>query len=308
MTAFAFVRSWIKASRLTSQSYIALPLIMGQVMAWHITGEWSWAIFAVVQSFGLFDQLYIIYANDYADQETDRDNRTPTIFSGGSRVLVEGSIAPQTLAKAAIVMAGLAMGMALVLALVWQRFWAVPLAALGLLLLWGYSYHPIRLSYRGWGEFLQMVGVGAVLPLLGYLAQAGSFQGFGWPLLAALLPLSLATAISTALPDRASDDRAYKRTVPVRFGSVFATRLVIVLNALGLVAFVIFFHEFAMGACMFARVFFGVSILALIALLPLGPKAVPGSIAIVGFVFMSILVNLSWAGGYIIATLCAGWS
>jgi 1,4-dihydroxy-2-naphthoate polyprenyltransferase len=303
MSRVSTFKAWIKASRLPSQSYIALPLILGQALAWHTTGSWSWAVFALVQAFGLFDQLYIVYANDYADQETDRDNETATIFSGGSRVLVDGVLAPASLGRGAVWMAALAMATTGILAAGWQRFAAVPLGAFGLLLLWAYSYPPLKLSYRGGGELLQMLGVGAVLPLLGYLAQAGSFDGFTWNLLAVILPLSLATAITTALPDVPSDARANKRTLPVTFGLRFAQGLIIALYALGLIAFGLQFTERILAASTAAHIFFGLSATALVALPALIPWARPGAQGMVAFVFTSILVNLAWMTGFILALI-----
>src|SRR5206468_6718241 len=40
-------------------------------------------------------QLMTHYANDYFDLEADRANRTPTRWSGGSRVLPDGALAPE---------------------------------------------------------------------------------------------------------------------------------------------------------------------------------------------------------------------
>ena len=41
-------------------------------------------------------------------------------------------------------------------------------AAVGLLLLWAYSFAPLRLNYRGGGELLEAAGLGGVMPLIGY--------------------------------------------------------------------------------------------------------------------------------------------
>ncbi len=226
-------RAWIQASRLPSQSYIALPLLLGQLVAVRDTGHaLHLGTLVGVQVFGALDQLFIVYANDWADQETDRHNRTATLFSGGSRVLVEGRLSPQALAMAALVCAvallGLSAGLAVARGVPGLVLLAV--AALGLLL--AYSYPPLRLSYRGGGELLQMLGVAGVLPLYGYLAQGGALADFPWALTAMLLPTHLACAISTALPDEPSDRDSGKHTLPVRVGGERAAWVILALNAL----------------------------------------------------------------------------
>jgi 1,4-dihydroxy-2-naphthoate octaprenyltransferase len=227
--------AWVQASRLPSQLYLALPLLLGQAAAVHVHGRGlSLPVLLAVQLFGVLDQLYIVYSNDLADEETDRRNATATPFSGGSRVLVEGRLTRAALRRAALGCAG---GL-LVLsgALAWARGapLLVPLALLALLLLWAYSHPPLRLSYRGGGELLQMAGVAGVLPLYGFLAQGGALTDFPWALLLPLLPTHLACAIATALPDAPSDAASGKRTWAVRAGGEGATWTLAALNALSL--------------------------------------------------------------------------
>ncbi|QSQ23570.1 prenyltransferase [Pyxidicoccus parkwayensis] len=230
------LRAWLQASRLPSQSYIALPLLLGQFVAVRLTGRpLDIGTLLGVQLFGLLDQLFIVYANDWADQETDRLNRTATLFSGGSRVLVEGRLSSRALGIAALVCAVGLVAVSVGLAVTRGVPLLVPLALAALALLWAYSYAPLRLSYRGGGELLQMVGVSGVLPLYGYLAQGGDFGRFPWWLVACLLPTHLACAIATALPDEPSDRESRKLTLPARVGGEHAAWVILALNALTLV-------------------------------------------------------------------------
>ena len=265
----------------------------GQVLAWWVTGHWSWAVFWLIQCFGIFDQLYIVYANDYADRETDRENATATPFSGGSRVLVEGKLRASTLLKAAVAMAAGAVATTVVLGAIWGRWAAVPLGVVGLLLLWAYSFRPFRLSYRGGGELLQMIGVGGVLPLLGYYGQAGTFEGFPVWILATFMALNLSNAITTALPDRPSDRLSEKRTVPVWAGGAAARWLVSGLHVLGLVAFVVW-GQGTMGFEVWTWVLLGACGVGVLGLAAMSAKARPGTPAIVAFVAISIAINLGW--------------
>lgn len=229
------IGAWLRASRLASQSYIALPLLLGQVVAARVTGRaLDLGTLAWVQLFGLLDQLFIVYANDHADQETDRRNRTATIFSGGSRVLVEGRLSPRALGVAAVTCAAALMVLSTGLAIARGAPLLVLLAATAIFLLWAYSYPPLRLSYRGGGELLQMAGVAGVLPLYGYLAQGGALERFPWELTLFLLPTHLGCAIATALPDEPSDRESEKRTLPARVGGERAAWCVVGLNGLSL--------------------------------------------------------------------------
>ncbi|MFO0724116.1 MAG: prenyltransferase [Myxococcota bacterium] len=212
--------AWIRSARLASQSYIALPLLLGVGLAksrGHLVEPWA---LMLVLLFGLLDQLYIVWANDYADQATDRLNQTPTIFSGGSRVLVEGRLSPGAIRRAAMIAGALALADALALGV--ARASPIPplLAGAALILLWCYSYGPLRLSYRGGGELLQALGVGLVLPLYGFTAVSGGWAELDWVLLASLLPGKLACAIATTLPDEPSDRLSQKRTLAVLLGLV----------------------------------------------------------------------------------------
>lgn len=237
--AWGRLGAWLQASRLPSQSYIALPLLIGQALAAARGQPWRPEILVAVLLFGLFDQLYIVWANDYADQETDLRNRTPTLFSGGSRVLAEGRVDPSDLLGAATLAAALALGVSAWLALVEGRWLIVPLALVALAMLWAYSFPPLRLSYRGGGELLQAAGTSLVLPFYGYYAQAGTAGGFPWLASVALFPTQLACALATSMPDEPSDRESGKRTASVRLGIGTTGALVVVFDAAALVAFLL---------------------------------------------------------------------
>lgn len=290
--------AWLKASRLLSQAYLFLPLLLGQLLAWRITGDWNWWVFVLVQAFGVFDQLYIVYANDVADEDTDRDNATATLYSGGSKVLVEGALSAAELLRAAWIMAGLAMVCAALIGIVMGHWLPLPLAALGIGLLWAYSFPPLRLSYRGGGELLQTLGLGAVLPLLAFSAQAGDLSGFPWLLFAVLLPLNLATAMATALPDAPSDARANKRTLVVIHGLAPARRFILVLAAGALVLHWLFVHETLFMASVPQWWVLALPGMALVIAAALHHRADPGSRIMNVFLFLLMGVNVAYVAGF----------
>jgi 1,4-dihydroxy-2-naphthoate octaprenyltransferase len=169
-------------------------------------------------------QLMTHYANDYFDLEADRANRTPTRWSGGSRILPDGALAPVVALRASRVLLVVAAGAAVVLA---RRVGVGPLllSAAMIGLAWGYSAPPLRLCARGLGELTTALVVTLLVPLFGYDLQAG---GLAAPIfLAAALPCALQFAMLLAieLPDAAGDAAVGKRTLVVRLGALPAARL-----------------------------------------------------------------------------------
>lgn len=288
--------AWIQAARLPSQSYIFLPLLVGQLIHYGRTREWSWLIFGFVCAFSVTDQLYIVFANDYADQETDAANETPTIFSGGSRVLVQGRISARALGGAAIAMAIASVTISTVTALAFDRWALVALAVAAVVLLWMYSYRPVALSYRGGGELLQMVGVGLVLPVYGYAAQAGTLDGFAFDWLWIILPTQLACAVATSLPDAPSDARTGKHTFRVAVGATGAKIFITLLNVAA-VAHLVVLSPLGLRATetwlVAATPAFSTGVLCALAFVP-----TPAGRRLVDlFVFFAILATLSLMAG-----------
>ena len=269
-------RAIVQACRPLAHGNIAPPILYGQALAIAAGAEPSLAMFALAHAFGVLDHVAIVCTNDLADREDDARNLAPTLFSGGSRVLVEGKLAPRTVgAMAGSTAVGL---VALSLALAPSRPLLPWLAVAALLLLTAYCHPPLRLSYRGGGEWLQGLGVGVVLPLVGFHAQ-GAGLALPWASLVPSFVLGVAGHVMTALPDAPADRLAGKRTWPVRRGEARARRELVGLVALGI----------ALGAAMLPLGGAG-AVLALAPLLPLGaaarlaPRAAPGDPALLRFV------------------------
>ena len=294
---------WIQASRLASQGYIFFPLLLGQALWFHGSGHLDWTMAGLTWLFGLVIQLYIVYANDVADAAIDRLNSTFTPFSGGSRVLADGKLTESDLKMGVAVTVGLCLVIGGVLLLLGRPL-APGLILAALALLWLYSFPPIRLSYRGGGEFLQMIGVGLVLPLFGFYLQAGSFAGFPVRYLAVLFPLQLACAFSTTLPDEPSDRAGGKKTIAVLFGIHRARQVVVALHiAAPLILAGVMLQESALASLL--RVV-AVSIPAVAGMLACMPRAMPGNRAMLGFVTFSILATLGLTAAMAIERFAAG--
>jgi 1,4-dihydroxy-2-naphthoate octaprenyltransferase len=230
------LRAWLQAARPLAQANIAPPLLVGQGLAYAAFGEFSWSRAALAFSFGVLDQLFIVFANDAADVEADRLNKTYNRFSGGSRVVPEGKLSPRSLAHGAFLMVGLMALFSAFLTLRLQLMWMLILCTSAVGLLWAYSFPPLRLSYRGGGELLQGLGVGVVLPVIGYYLQCGSLAGFPLTALIPLFLLGYAGNIVTSLPDVPGDRAAGKRSLPVRRGQMTARVQCVIVIAAALAA------------------------------------------------------------------------
>ncbi|TVP96629.1 MAG: prenyltransferase [Acholeplasmatales bacterium] len=286
-----WLKAWIKASRLPAQLFIFPSLLLGQGAAYAATGAFSTGRFVALLLFGFFMHFFIVYGNDYSDYETDRLNTTYTPFTGGSRVLVDGEISRHHLLWATWLMAATCIVMGFVFVWLTSLWLTLILVLLGLALLHAYSFHPIRLSYRGFGELLQMLGVGLVLPWLGFLVQSNHTTAMPWVVLAWLLPSQLGMAISTALPDEPSDRTSLKRTTAVLLGGMRAKWLMFFLYFVSFSGLLLT-HAFdvTMGSTVW---FIGILSTLLVAqfILVTQKRTTPGQPALVLLVFVSILLN-----------------
>ncbi len=171
-------------------------------------------------------QLMTHYANDFFDLEADRANTTPTRWSGGSRILPSGQLTPRVALSAALVLAGCALLLTLLVAhFARSAPFIAPLALLIIALSWAYSAPPFRLLSRGLGELTTALVVTLLTPLFGFYLQSEAFQ---WLPVLACLPLcglQFAMLLTIELPDAASDAALGKRTLVVRRGAAWGAHV-----------------------------------------------------------------------------------
>ena len=226
--------AWVRAARPLAHANIAPPILLGQALAFAASERFDVTLAAVAFGFGVFDHLTIVFANDYADRDADALGDSRTMFSGGSRVIPDGLISPRALRNAAIATGSVLLVGSGVAGWLVDRPLLPAFAAVALLLLHAYSFAPMRLSYRGFGEMLQGVGVGFVLPLLGWYAQSGDLSRAPFDAFAPLVLLAFASNVLTSLPDHPADTAADKRTWPVRRGLARSRRDALVFVGLGI--------------------------------------------------------------------------
>ena len=184
------------------------------------------------------------YANEYADYETDLLTERTT-FSGGSGAL-QGSGLPRRLALISA-WAALFMGITLV-----STGWgpgllyatAIVTLVLGTFCGWMYSLRPLAFAWHGWGELVNPVLGGILLPIYGYSVQTGRIDA---TILSASLPfgmLAFLNLLATTWPDREADALVGKRTLATRWSSN-QLRLLYWVAAAGYFAVIILFLRMA---------------------------------------------------------------
>jgi 1,4-dihydroxy-2-naphthoate octaprenyltransferase len=163
------------------------------------------------------------YSNDYFDLDADRANSTPTRWSGGSRVLVSGTLAPRAALAASAVLGIAALIAACILAARPDSPPLVlPLALLIIVLSWCYSSPPLRLSSRGLGEATTVFVVTLLTPLFGFYVQNGTLHPLLFLSCFPLCCLQFSMLLTIELPDAAGDAAHGKRTLVVRRGAEWA--------------------------------------------------------------------------------------
>lgn len=245
---------WLQSARLPAHPTIAFPLLLGACVAWSSGSPFSFPWFLFAHGFGVLFHLLTVWVNDLSDAETDALQPAGTQVSGGSRVLVDGQLTRKNLELAAAVATA-----SILLAGAYAATVGRPLAPLGflsaVLVLLAYSWPfsarsattagnpPWRgLAHRGHGEWMQVIGVGALLPAFGFYFQTGSADHVPLRMMVPASCLALASHIATALPDENADRTSGKSTVVVRLGGRLALRSAAVTTGLGAVASTLLSH------------------------------------------------------------------
>jgi len=157
--------------------------------------------------------------NDYFDflGGSDNVNLTPTPYSGGSRVIQENLLKPESLLKAGIglLSVGAAIGLVLTVLCGWK---VLVLGIIGVFLAVGYVEPHINLSAKGLGELAVVLGFGPLLVGGAYFVQVGHFDKVS--LFSGLITGILAGLVLwiNEIPDFEADDLTGKKNLVVRFG------------------------------------------------------------------------------------------
>jgi 1,4-dihydroxy-2-naphthoate polyprenyltransferase len=164
-------------------------------------------------------------ANDIFDARSGADelNVTPTMFSGGSRVIQYGlvNLRQMVLLSGAFYAVAIVCGLILVARTSAGLLWV---GVAGLLISWFYTAPPLKLVHRGLGEVCVALGFGPIMTLGAYYVQTGHYTLR--PLILSI-PVGLLVMLilyANEIPDRIADASAGKRTLVVRLSPASVIR------------------------------------------------------------------------------------
>jgi len=213
--------SWLRGVRLQFYPMTWLAYTAGALAAGPPGGVFGNPVFWLGYLCLFLLEVATVLSNELLDFRSDRSNRFFSMFTGGSRVLVEGLLSPREVqAGIAVSLAGFVTATVALLALTPGSVpAALTVLALLAFLAIGYTVPPMKLSYRGLGEIDVAVTHSLGVILCGFLFLGGRWQDpLPWllslPLLLAILP----SITLSGIPDLEADATAGKRTLAVRLG------------------------------------------------------------------------------------------
>lgn len=180
----------------------------------------------------------IHYHNDYFDFESDHYT-TPTPISGGSGVLIEHPEWRKTSLLMALLLISLAIILSVIFTVIFNYTWTFILfVVMGNILSWFYAAPPVKLSYRGLGEFGN-TAIGFLFPAMGYWSIMGTLNIQFLIFVIPLLFLQLTFTNSVEIPDMEADRKAGKWTWIASRGREFGFKLIVISELLALISFLI---------------------------------------------------------------------
>ena len=212
-----------------------IPVVLGGVVAWQLTGSFQWGLFLLTLLGASLIHIATNMLNDYFDYRSGNDlmvkHQNP--FAGGGRILTAGLMSPSkhlTVSLSCLVL-GCLTGFYLIFAYgLTMLFW---LGLVGVISSYFYVGPPLNLAYRGIGEIIVGVNFGPVMTLGSYYVQTGSWTRLSEHFLASL-PIGLLIAAVlwiNEFPDIDADRAVGKKTLVLRLGQlrsimIFVTLLV----------------------------------------------------------------------------------
>lgn len=218
----AKARSWIKISRLHFYPMPWIAYSVGAAAAYSIYRKFNLSIYVLGYVFLFLVELCSVLTNEYFDFKTDRQNKNPGFFNGGSRVLVENRLVFKEVRTAIAVLLLLILGTGYVLLKISSDVKPVLMVSflfIGLFLGLGYTLPPLKFSYHGIGEIVVAVTFSPYLILCGYVFQSGEWKdAFPWLISIPLLFAIFSAITISGVPDFQADRAAKKRTIAVISG------------------------------------------------------------------------------------------
>ena len=211
---------WLEEIRAPFFTAVLVPVLLASVMAWENGYAVQIGYFILTLIAGIFMHAGTNVMNDYADHLNKCDERNVEFqrpFTGGSRLIQNGTLAPKEVLAGSLTFFALStlLGLILVASKGMPIFW---LGLIGTFCGIFYTLPPFNLVSRGIGELIVGLCFGTLMMLGAYYVQA---QTFSWAVVVASLPVALLIAgvlYINEFPDYVADRDSGKKHLVVRMG------------------------------------------------------------------------------------------
>ncbi len=259
-----------KMIRINFLSSIAAPIILGTLLAVYLNNNLEVLNFLIVFIVGIGLHVATNVYNDIYDtiQGTDKVNVHRNESSGGSGVLLDkpelmGKMFMLARSGLIIALLGTIALMPLIDKTLWPYLWGLYL--LSAFFSKYYTAPPIKLSYRGWGEFAVWFAFGPMAILIATVSQNIGLHPLVWLLMPVTGLSTSSILLAGQMIDLDADRAGGKHGVASRMGTRFTSVLYLLMQSVIIVNVILLFIFFP-----------GHSWLFLIALIPyvfIFPKA-----------------------------------
>lgn len=236
---------WLKAIRIPFFTATVIPVTLGSIIAWYDTNKFMWMRFWLAMLGTLFIHIGTNLSNDYFDHLSgcDEANPNPTPFSGGSRVIQEGLIAPKKILYVSLASFILGGTIGLYLNYLCGGNVILILGIIGIFLGFFYTAKPLRIGYGSLGELAVGIGFSPLIVLGSYYVQA---QRLLFKVFLISIPVGILIALVLFInefPDYLADKTVGKRTLVVILGKRRAVILyhILLTSVYLVVAFLVIF-------------------------------------------------------------------
>jgi len=216
------INAVMKIARFQFYPMAFITYCLGNAIAYKTAGAFDLSVFLLGYGVLFLIELSTILTNEYFDYETDSLNKNYSMFTGGTRMLVEGRITLRELKFAIVGVLSLLIISGLFLVKIHNLTsptMILFLVIIGLSMGLGYTVPPLKFSYRGLGEIVVGITHSIYLIVYGYVLQTGTLFNALPVFFSIPLFFSVFAAITLAgLPDRLSDSAVSKKTIAVVFG------------------------------------------------------------------------------------------
>jgi 1,4-dihydroxy-2-naphthoate octaprenyltransferase len=290
--------AWLVALRPRTLWIATIPVVVGCCLAWAVAGAFDAGIAAIALVAAVMMQVVTNLQNDvgYTERGAERGDRT-----GLPRATANGWLAPAAVKRA--IVAAIVVAWTVALPLMLRGGWPIVLTSTSsTLAAWAYMGGPRPIAYSPYGELTVFVFFGLVAVGGTYYVQAGHLDAAAWLAGGAIGLLAAAVLLVNNYRDRAHDEGSGRRTLAIVLGAAGTLRLYAWLLAtpFALVLLLAWLH----GSPWLA--------LPLFAAPPAWqlarglPRASPG-LALVGFLFRTVMLEVAFGALLALGALVHGW-